>query len=66
MGVKWIERHITMDRNTWGSDHTSSIEPDELFKLVKGIKAIEKSTQYEPSPRKQFDGESLKRNSLRK
>ncbi len=66
MGVKWIERHITMDRNMWGSDHSSSIEPDGLFKLVKGIKAIEKATQYESGPRKQFDGESLKRNSLRK
>jgi len=66
MGVKWIERHITMDHNLWGSDHRSSVEPDGLFKLVKGIKAIEKATQYEPGPRKQFDGESLKRNSLRK
>jgi sialic acid synthase SpsE len=50
----------------WGSDHSSSIEPDGLIKLVKGIRAIEKATQYEPGPRKQFEGETLKRNTLRK
>lgn len=27
MGVKWIERHITLDRNMWGSDQLSSVEP---------------------------------------
>ena len=66
LGSTWIERHITMDRNMWGSDHSSSIEPDGLIKLVKGIRAIEKATQYEPGPRKQFEGETLKRTTLRK
>ena len=65
MGVKWIERHITLDRTMWGSDHTSSIEPSGLIKLVKGIRDIEKATQYPPGPRKQFPGESAKRDSLR-
>ena len=27
MGAKWIERHVTLDRGTWGSEHKSSIEP---------------------------------------
>lgn len=66
LGAKWVERHITMDRNNWGSDHLSSIEPDGLIKLVKGIRAIEKATQYEPSERKQFESENLKKKSLRK
>lgn len=65
MGAKWIERHVTLDRNMWGSDQKSSIEPSGLFKLVKGIRDIEKATQYEPGPRKQFPGESAKRDSLR-
>lgn len=65
MGATWIERHITMDRNMWGSDHSSSIEPDGLIKLVKGIRAIEKACQYEPGPRKQFEGENAKKDSLR-
>jgi N-acetylneuraminate synthase len=65
MGASWIERHITLDRTMWGSDHLSSIEPDGLIKLVKGIRTIEKATQYEPGPRKQFEGENAKKDSLR-
>ena len=66
MGATWVERHVTLDRNMWGSDHSSSIEPDGLIKLVKGIRSIEKATQYEPGPRKQFEGENSKKESLRK
>ena len=66
MGATWVERHVTLDRNMWGSDHSSSIEPDGLIKLVKGIRSIEKATQYEPGPRKQFEGENSKKDSLRK
>ena len=65
LGATWVERHVTLDRNMWGSDQSSSIEPDGLIKLVKGIKAIEKATQYEPGPRKQFEGENAKKDSLR-
>ena len=54
-----------MDRDLWGSDHKSSIEPDGLIKLVKGIRNIEKSMLYEPGPRKQFEGENAKKDSLR-
>ena len=66
MGANWIERHITLDRNMWGSDHLSSIEPDGLIKLVKGIRSIEKATKYEPGPRIEFKNENLKKESLRK
>lgn len=65
LGATWIERHITMDRNTWGSDHSSSIEPDLLIKMVKGINDIYESIKYEPGDRKQFIGENSKRDSLR-
>ena len=66
LGATWIERHITLDRNMWGSDQTSSIEPDGLIKLVKGIRAIEQATKYPPGPRIQFQSENIKRSSLRK
>jgi N-acetylneuraminate synthase len=66
MGATWIERHITMDRQAWGSDQKASIEPSGLFKLVKGIRVIEGAIQYEPGPRKQFEGENFKKNTLRK
>lgn len=65
MGAKWVERHVTLDRSMWGSDQSSSIEPSELIKLVKGIRDIEKATQYEPGPRRLFPGESAKKESLR-
>lgn len=40
-GASSIERHITLDRGMYGSDQKSSIEPQELFELVKGIRLIE-------------------------
>ena len=65
LGATWVERHITMDRNNWGSDHSSSVEPVGIIKMVKGINAIEAATQYAPGPRKQFEGENAKKDSLR-
>ena len=64
MGTTWIERHITLDRNMWGSDHKSSVEPSGLIKLVKGIRDIE-SALGEGGPRKVLGSELEKRNSLR-
>lgn len=66
LGATWIERHITLNRNMWGSDQLSSIEPTGLIKLVKGIRDIEKATSYEVGPRILFEKESIKRESLRK
>lgn len=66
MGVTWIERHITLDRNMWGSDHSASIEPSGLFKLVKGIRDIEAALSIPMSAREVFGGELAKQKSLRK
>ncbi len=41
LGATSIERHITMDRNMYGSDQKASLEPDELIALVKNIRTIE-------------------------
>lgn len=65
LGATWLERHITLDRNLWGSDQKSSIEPSGLIKLVKGIRDIEKAIQYPPGERILFEGELSKRASLR-
>ena len=43
LGASIIERHITLDRSMWGSDHLSSLEPQGLFKLVSGIRELEKA-----------------------
>ena len=66
LGATWIERHITLDRNMWGSDQKSSIEPTGLFHLMEQIRICEKAIQYPPQKRIQFEGENAKRKSLRK
>jgi N-acetylneuraminate synthase len=38
-----VERHVTLDRAMWGSDHAASVEPQGLIKLVRDIRDIEKS-----------------------
>jgi len=43
LGASIIERHVTLDRTMWGSDHLSSVEPQGLFKLVSGIRELEKA-----------------------
>ena len=40
-GATIIERHITLDRSMWGTDHLSSVEPQGLIKLVRGIRDLE-------------------------
>ncbi len=40
MGACSIERHITIDRTLWGTDHAASLEPEGLYRLVRDIKQI--------------------------
>ena len=37
LGATILERHITLDRTMWGTDHLSSVEPQGLIKLVKCV-----------------------------
>ena len=41
MGVKIIERHLTLDNSAEGPDHTSSLEPSAFSKMIKEIRQIE-------------------------
>ena len=43
LGAKVIEKHFTLDRTMIGPDHLASIEPDELARMVKAIRNIEKA-----------------------
>ena len=43
MGACMIERHITLDRSMWGSDHAASLEPNGINKLVGYVRLVEKS-----------------------
>lgn len=41
LGITSLERHITLDRNMYGSDQTASMEPTGLRILVGGVRKIE-------------------------
>lgn len=43
LGASLIERHITLDRSMWGSDHAASVEPQGFIKLIKDIRNVEKA-----------------------
>jgi N-acetylneuraminate synthase len=43
MGACVVERHITLDRAMWGSDHAASLEPNGLTRLVRDIRLVETS-----------------------
>ncbi|MCP4887260.1 MAG: N-acetylneuraminate synthase [Planctomycetaceae bacterium] len=39
LGAEWVERHFTLDRTWKGTDHSASLEPDGLRRLVRNLKA---------------------------
>lgn len=43
MGACFVERHITMDRAMWGSDHAASLEPNGISRVVRDIRLVEQS-----------------------
>ena len=43
LGIKALERHITLDRAMYGSDQASSVEPMGFRMLVGAVRKIEKS-----------------------
>ena len=62
----YIERHITISHQEWGSDQSSSIEIiPGLFKLVKATRDIEKAFKYPVGPRILFSNELKKKETLR-
>jgi len=50
MGACAVERHFTLDRTMWGSDHKASIEPDEMKEMIKNIRLVEQALG-DPIPR---------------
>jgi N-acetylneuraminate synthase len=43
LGAVAVERHITLDRTMWGSDHAASLEPQGLDHLVRDIRIVEEA-----------------------
>ena len=49
LGAKYIERHFTKDRTWKGTDHSASLEPTGLKKLVRDLHATYESLNYKKS-----------------
>lgn len=63
-GAKIIEKHFTLDKKMEGPDHKASLSPQELKKLVKAIREIEKmlgTAEVGPT-----DSELINKKSLQK
>ncbi|HEV8065655.1 MAG TPA: N-acetylneuraminate synthase family protein, partial [Acidimicrobiales bacterium] len=41
LGASFVERHVTLDRAMWGSDHSASVEPQGIQRLVRDIRSVE-------------------------
>ncbi len=63
LGAVAVERHITLDRTMWGSDHAASVEPQGLRHLVRDIRIIE--TALGDGVKRVFPGEEEPRRRLR-
>ena len=44
----WVERHFTLDRTWKGTDHSASLEPDGLRKLVRDLRAVATALTHKP------------------
>jgi N-acetylneuraminate synthase len=43
LGACVVERHLTLDRAMWGSDHAASVEPEGFARLAKYVRAVERA-----------------------
>ena len=64
MGATAVERHITLDRAMWGSDHAASLEPHGLMSLVRDIRII--NTAMGDGVKRVFPGELAPLSKLRR
>lgn len=64
MGAQAVERHITLDRTMWGSDHAASLEPTGLKNLVRDIRIIESA--FGDGVKRVFPGEEAPKARLRR
>lgn len=46
LGAKFIERHFTKDKTWKGTDHSASLEPDELKNLVSGLNEVYQALKF--------------------
>jgi len=41
LGAVCVEKHFTLSRRLYGPDHAASLEPEDLARLVEGVREVE-------------------------
>lgn len=63
LGAEWIERHYTLDRTWKGTDHSASLEPDGLRRLIRDLGAVSKALTFKSKD--VLDIENVQREKLK-
>lgn len=63
LGATWVERHYTLDRTWKGTDHSASLEPAGLRKLVRDLRAVEEALTFKQTDI--LDIEAVQREKLK-
>jgi len=63
LGAEYVERHYTLDRTWKGTDHSASLEPEGLRKLVRDLNATHESLTYKE--KEILDIERVQRDKLK-
>jgi len=64
LGAAFIERHITLDRAMWGTDHAASVEPQGFIRLVRDIRTVQSALG--DGNKRVYDSEIQVRKKLRR
>ena len=65
LGAKVIERHVTLDRSSVGTDHAGSTEAVGLAKLIRDIRSVENALGQNNHNRQTWASEMAARKKLR-
>ncbi|CAK7050216.1 N-acetylneuraminate synthase family protein [Tissierella sp.] len=63
LGAEYIERHFTLDRTWKGTDHSASLEPEDMRRLILDFENVAKALDYKKE--EILDLEKVQRNKLK-
>jgi len=66
LGAKWVERHFTKDRTMKGTDHSASLEPAGLGKLVRDLDATHAAFTFKQTEILELEAEQRDKLKFRK
>lgn len=63
LGAEWIERHYTLNRQWKGTDHSASLEPEDMKKLIDDLYNVSEAMLYKKE--EILEIEKVQRNKLK-